>query len=166
VEDAARLMPGARAVEVPLAPREAYPVFLREAAQVHEPLWRDHRELYGTNVAAKLEKALLVTDAEFESAQRARGLYREQIAEAMEGLDLLVTPTLPSVAPQSGLGDLALRGSLIKLTLPWNTVGAPALAMPCGSAEDGLPASIQLVGAPGADALVLGAGRALEQRLR
>jgi Asp-tRNA(Asn)/Glu-tRNA(Gln) amidotransferase A subunit family amidase len=33
--------------------------------------------------------------------------------------------------------------------------------MPCGAAEDGLPASVQLVGRPGEDALVLAAGRAL-----
>jgi Asp-tRNA(Asn)/Glu-tRNA(Gln) amidotransferase A subunit family amidase len=50
---------------------------------------------------------------------------------------------------------------MIELTLPWNVVGAPALALPCGAAEDGLPASVQLVGRPGEDALVLAAGRAL-----
>ena len=82
----------------------------------------------------------------------------------MEGLDLLLTPTLVSVAPPSGLGDLALRDALLRLTIPWNTVGAPALALPCGSAELGLPASLQVVGKPGADALVLAAGRALERR--
>jgi aspartyl-tRNA(Asn)/glutamyl-tRNA(Gln) amidotransferase subunit A len=83
----------------------------------------------------------------------------------MKGLDLLLTPTLMMVAPPSGLGDLPLRDELIRLTLPWNTVGAPALALPCGSAEDGLPASVQLIGAPGEDSLVLAAGRALEARL-
>jgi aspartyl-tRNA(Asn)/glutamyl-tRNA(Gln) amidotransferase subunit A len=163
VEDAAARMPGAHPVEIPLAPQAAYPIFRREAAQVHEPLWRDHRELYGPNVAAKVEKALDVSDDEVERAQRERELYREQVAAAMDGLDLLVTPTLTSVAPLAGLGDLSLRDSLIRLTLPWNTVGAPALAMPCGSAEDGLPASVQLVGQPGADALVLAAGRALSE---
>jgi aspartyl-tRNA(Asn)/glutamyl-tRNA(Gln) amidotransferase subunit A len=51
------------------------------------------------------------------------------------------------------------------MTLPWNTVGAPALALPCGAAEDGLPASVQLVGRAGDDALVLAAGRMLEAAL-
>jgi Asp-tRNA(Asn)/Glu-tRNA(Gln) amidotransferase A subunit family amidase len=165
VEAAAALLPGARPLDVPLAPQDAYPVFQREAAQVHEPIWREHRELYGANVAAKLERALRVTDEELERAIRERELYRERIAGLMDGVDLLLTPTLATVAPPAGLGDLALRESVVRLTLPWNTVGAPALALPCGSAEDGLPASVQLVGRPGEDAMVLAAGRMLEARL-
>ena len=76
-----------------------------------------------------------------------------------------LTPTLATVPPPAGLGDLAVRDTLLRFTLPWNTVGAPALALPCGTAEDGLPASVQLVGRPGDDALVLAAGRMLEARL-
>jgi aspartyl-tRNA(Asn)/glutamyl-tRNA(Gln) amidotransferase subunit A len=164
VDEAAARLPRTRPVDVPFPPAEAYADFQREAAEVHEPLWREHRDLYGENVAAKLERALQVTDAEVERALRERELYREQVASAMDGLDLLLTPTLVSVAPPSGLGDLALRGSLLKLTLPWNTVGAPALALPCGSAEHGLPASLQVIGRPGDDARVLAAGRELEVR--
>jgi Asp-tRNA(Asn)/Glu-tRNA(Gln) amidotransferase A subunit family amidase len=70
------------------------------------------------------------------------------------------------VAPPAGVGDLALRGRMLSLTFAWNAVGAPALALPCGAAEDGLPASVQLLGKPGDDALVLAAGRLLEHELR
>jgi aspartyl-tRNA(Asn)/glutamyl-tRNA(Gln) amidotransferase subunit A len=49
--------------------------------------------------------------------------------------------------------------------LPINALGWPALALPCGKAEDGLPASVQLVGRAGDDALVLAAGRLLEAQL-
>jgi aspartyl-tRNA(Asn)/glutamyl-tRNA(Gln) amidotransferase subunit A len=165
VEAAAAPLPGARPIDVPLAPEAVYAVFQSEAAQVHEPLWREHRDLYGANVATKLERALRVTDAEAKRAARERELYRERIAGVMEGLDLLLTPTLTMVPPPSGVGDLALRNTLLRFTIPWNTVGAPALAMPCGPAEDGLPASVQLIGRPGDDALVLAAGRMLEARL-
>ena len=164
VEEAAGRLPGTQPVDVPFPPREAYALFRREAAEVHEPLWREHRELYGENVAAKVEQALRVTDEEVERAVRERALYREQIADAMEGLDLLLTPTLVCVAPPSGLGDMALRDRLLRLTIPWNTVGTPALALPCGSAELGLPASLQLIGREGDDALVLAAGRALTKQ--
>jgi aspartyl-tRNA(Asn)/glutamyl-tRNA(Gln) amidotransferase subunit A len=54
---------------------------------------------------------------------------------------------------------------VIRFTIPFNALGWPALALPCGAAEDGLPASVQLVGRPGADALVLAAGTALEAAL-
>jgi Asp-tRNA(Asn)/Glu-tRNA(Gln) amidotransferase A subunit family amidase len=46
-----------------------------------------------------------------------------------------------------------------------NALGWPALALPCGPAEDGLPASVQLVGRAGTDTLVLAAGAELEARL-
>jgi Asp-tRNA(Asn)/Glu-tRNA(Gln) amidotransferase A subunit family amidase len=166
VEAAAALLPNVRPLDVPLAPAAAYPLFQREAVQVHEPLWSEQPDLYGANVAAKVERALRVTDDEVEQARRERELYRERIDDVMDGIDLLLTPTLAGVAPPSGLGDLALRDSLLRFTLPWNTVGAPALALPCGSAEDGLPASVQLIARPGDDALVLAAGRMLEVQLR
>jgi aspartyl-tRNA(Asn)/glutamyl-tRNA(Gln) amidotransferase subunit A len=165
VEKAAALLPGARAVELP-APDGVYPTFAREAAEVHAELFRDHREAYGENVASKLDWAMTIEDAEVEAARAARERYRERIAGAFDGLDLVLTPTVPMVAPPTGIGDLALRGRMIELTLPWNVVGAPALALPCGPAEDGLPASVQLVGRPGDDALVLAAGRLLERALR
>jgi aspartyl-tRNA(Asn)/glutamyl-tRNA(Gln) amidotransferase subunit A len=96
---------------------------------------------------------------------RARERYREQMAELTAQVDLVLTPTLVSVAPPTGIGDLVLSDKLIQLTFPWNAIGAPALALPCGAAEDGLPASVQLIGRPGADAKVLAAGRLLERAL-
>ena len=64
-----------------------------------------------------------------------------------------------------GIGDLALRDRLTQFTYPFNAIGAPALAVPCGLAEDGLPASAQIASRPGADALVLGVGARLERAL-
>jgi aspartyl-tRNA(Asn)/glutamyl-tRNA(Gln) amidotransferase subunit A len=164
VERAAALLPTRRAVDVPF-PEDVYPAFAREAAEVHADLFAAHRELYGENVARKVAWALKVPDAAVDTALAARQRYRERIAALTEDLDLIVTPTIPMVAPPLGIGDLALRERMIELTLPWNTVGAPALALPCGAADGGLPASIQLVGKPGDDATVLAAGRLLERAL-
>jgi aspartyl-tRNA(Asn)/glutamyl-tRNA(Gln) amidotransferase subunit A len=163
VAAAAGLM-GARPVELPL-PGDVGPAFAREAARVHEELWREHRALYGENVAAKLERAYRLDAGRVAAAVAERERYRERMAESMDGLDLVVTPTLKMVAPPVGIGDLALREHVIELTFPFNAIGAPALALPCGAAEDGLPASVQLVGKPGDDALVLAAGRRLEALL-
>ena len=164
VEEAAARFSKARPLDLPLD-ESFYAVFRREAAEVHAHLWREHRELYGANVAAKVERALTVSDAEYEAALRGRERYRGRMAEAMEGVDLVLTPTLEMVAPPVGIGDLALRDRMIRLTYPFNAIGAPALALPCGPAEDGLPASVQVVGRPGDDALVLAAGELLEREL-
>jgi aspartyl-tRNA(Asn)/glutamyl-tRNA(Gln) amidotransferase subunit A len=164
VQDAAARFAGARAVELPL-PGEVGPAFAHECAEVHAELFGAHRELYGENVASKIERALLLEDARVAAAVGARERYREQMADAMAERDLIITPTLKMVAPPVGIGDLALRDDVIELTFPFNAIGAPALALPCGPAEDGLPASVQLVGKPGDDALVLAAGRLLERVL-
>jgi aspartyl-tRNA(Asn)/glutamyl-tRNA(Gln) amidotransferase subunit A len=164
VEAVARLFPRARALGVPLCEGTG-PVFGREVADVHANLWRDHRDEYGASVAAKIERAMRVTDAELESGLRVRELYREQLAELMADLDLVLTPTLAIVAPLAALGELPVRERLLQFTYPWNAIGAPALALPCGAAEDGLPASVQLIGRPGEDAAILAAGAAVEARL-
>jgi aspartyl-tRNA(Asn)/glutamyl-tRNA(Gln) amidotransferase subunit A len=164
VEAAADLM-GAQPVELPL-PEDIGAAFAREAAQTHQYLFHEQRELYGENVASKLERAYRLDDDRVAAAVAERERYRERMAGLMEDLDLVVTPTLAMVAPPAGIGDLALREQMIQFTFPFNAIGAPALALPCGAAEDGLPASVQLVGKPLDDALVLAAGRLLEQALR
>jgi aspartyl-tRNA(Asn)/glutamyl-tRNA(Gln) amidotransferase subunit A len=162
IQDTVALFPHRLALELPF-PDGTGPAFGREAAEVHAELWREHRDLYGENVAYKLEAAMRLSDAEVTAAVRARELYRERVAELLSEVDLLLTPTLQMVAPPVGEDELALREKLLKFTYPWNVIGAPALAMPCGPAERGLPASIQLVGRPGDDQLVLAAGLKLER---
>jgi aspartyl-tRNA(Asn)/glutamyl-tRNA(Gln) amidotransferase subunit A len=151
-------------LDVPF-PDGSYAVFMREAAEVHGHLWRDHRESYGPNVAAKVARAMQTTDVAVAAAERARQDYRECMAALLDSVDVLVTPTLSTVAPPAGIGDLALRERLLRFTYPFNVIGAPALALPCGPAEDGLPASAQIVGRPGEDAHVLAIGRTLEGAL-
>jgi aspartyl-tRNA(Asn)/glutamyl-tRNA(Gln) amidotransferase subunit A len=150
---------GFERVEVPW-PDGIYPAFSREIVEVHADLYPDDR--YDPGIAHKMDVARAVSDEAVAAAQAERERYRERIA-ALE-VDLLVTPTVPMVAPPVGIGDLALRERMIELTFPWNVTGSPALALPCGVAEDGLPASVQIVGRPGDDALVLAAGRALAGR--
>jgi aspartyl-tRNA(Asn)/glutamyl-tRNA(Gln) amidotransferase subunit A len=165
VEEAASLFPRARLIE--LAPAEdARTVFMREVADTHRELYAEQGDLYSANVAAKLELCLGVTDPEYEAGLRGRERYREAFDDAMEGLDLLVAPTLPFVAPPAGQDERELRQGLTQLTWPINVLGAPALALPCGPAEDGLPASVQLVGRRDADSLVLAAGALLESLLK
>jgi Asp-tRNA(Asn)/Glu-tRNA(Gln) amidotransferase A subunit family amidase len=165
VEEAAVHFPNRSEIELPLLQKETYPVFAHEAADVHRDLFANHRDEYGDNVRTKIERCLAVTDEEYEAALEARRRYVETFEEASANVDLVVTPTLECVAPPVGIGDLALRERLIELTYPLNAVGWPALALPCGEGEDGLPASVSLAAPRDRDAYVLGAGLALEAAL-
>jgi aspartyl-tRNA(Asn)/glutamyl-tRNA(Gln) amidotransferase subunit A len=167
VEEAAARFPRRATCDVP-RPEGIGRLFMREVADVHRELFAENADLYGEDLRIKIERCLAVTDGEAESAARQRRAYREAVEQALADVDLLVTPTLPCVAPPvgaGGVGDLEVREALISRTFPANALGWPALALPCGEAEEGLPASVQLVGKPGADALVLAAGRLLESAL-
>jgi aspartyl-tRNA(Asn)/glutamyl-tRNA(Gln) amidotransferase subunit A len=160
----AALFPRARALELPLVPANRAD-FMREVADVHRALFPGNEELYGDNVRGKVERCLRVTDAEAAASERDRLEYRERMAEALVGLDLVVAPTVPFVAPPADIDELEIRAGAISLTYPFSSLGRPALALPCGSAEDGLPASVQLAAPTGDDARVLAAGRLLESLL-
>jgi aspartyl-tRNA(Asn)/glutamyl-tRNA(Gln) amidotransferase subunit A len=164
VEAAAACFPRRRTAAFPLA-ADDYRLFMREVADVHRALFPGNEELYGDNVRGKIERCLAVTDAEVGAAERERAAYRERAADAFDGLDLLVTPTLAFVAPPADVDELTIRERAISLTYPFDSLGWPALAIPCGTAADGLPASVQLIGRAGDDARVLAAGRLLESLL-
>lgn len=104
----------------------------------------------------------------------ARALRRgEQAAERLAtlpaGADVLLTPTMPQlpgrIGAMAGLRALALAGRVTPYTAPWNVTGQPALAVPAGLSRDGLPLSVQLVGRPGGDALLLAVAAQLEGAL-
>jgi aspartyl-tRNA(Asn)/glutamyl-tRNA(Gln) amidotransferase subunit A len=167
VEEAAALLPRSRRVALP-RPKGVGRLFMHEVAGVHAELFPENAELYGEDLRIKIERCFEVTDTEAERAARTREEYRERIEELLEGFDLVLTPTLPVVAPAIGAGapgDLEVREQLISFTFPFNALGWPALALPCGTAEDGLPASVQVVARAGEDALVLAAGKLLEKGL-
>ena len=164
VESAAALFPRRRSLDLPAA-EDCGPVFMREAADVHRELFAAESSGYGDNVRSKVALALELEDAEHSRAAATREEYRERMSEACAGVDLVLTPTLAFVAPGVDRSDLELRQDAVRFTFPFNVLGWPALALPCGPAEHELPASIQLVSPRGDDALVLAAGAALESAL-
>ena len=164
VDEVAALFPRRRELELPLAPANRAD-FMREVANVHRALFVGNEELYGENVRTKVKRCLQVRDEEAAAAERERDDYCERVAEAVGELDLLVTPTVPFVAPPAEVDELEIRTGAISLTYPISSLGWPALALPCRPAEDGLPASVQVTAPAGEDARVLAAGRMLESLL-
>jgi aspartyl-tRNA(Asn)/glutamyl-tRNA(Gln) amidotransferase subunit A len=140
-------------------------LFMREIADVHAELYAESGELYGDNIRPKIERCLAVVDGDVDAAARRRDELRAAAEVALGEHRLLLTPTLAFVAPPADIDEISGRGSFVRFTYPFNALGWPALALPAGSAEDGLPASVQLVGRPDDDAFVLAAGLTLEAEL-
>jgi len=85
-----------------------------------------------------------------------RFAYRYLAATA--DIDVVVAPA--TVGPAPPHGDIG--GDAFAFLLPASLVGAPALVLPAGN-EDGLPISVQLVGRPWAEHVLLAAARAIER---
>jgi amidase len=103
-------------------------------------------------------------------AQR-RGLRLERSARTRPfgEYDLLLTPTTATVAPRIGQLDGAgaitaiLRATPVaSYTSIWNVLGAPAVAVPAGVSDEGLPRSVQLIGPPGQDHRVISVAAQVE----
>ncbi len=166
VEEAAALFGSVEPLDFPHGEANLR-VFFHEAGEVHRSLFEEHGDEYGEDVAVRLRDfSFGLTESEVAEAQRARAAFRDEAAELLDGFDLLVTPTQAFVAPTyEQAADVGVRTQITRPTNPFNALGWPALALPCGPAEHGLPASVQLVAPAGADALVLAAGSALEAGL-
>jgi len=166
IEEAASRFPNLREIDFPI-PTRIFPGFMAEVADVHRELFAENRDLYGADVADKIEDCLAVTDERRAESGARRDAYRTDAAEALGDLDLLIVPTLPFVAPEVGTTwNEPVRTRMTRFTRAFNDLGWPALALPCGPAEEGLPASLQLVGRAGDDALVLAAGLDIGSGLR
>jgi amidase len=99
-------------------------------------------------------------------AMRLREEATRRLATAPDGADLLLTPTLVSVASRAesltGLKTLALAGRRASFTSTWNVTGQPALSIPAGLSEDGLPLAVQLIGPAHSESLLLSVAAQLE----
>ena len=112
-----------------------------EFAEVHDSWFTHYGALYRPLSAALVERGRAVSAGAREAGRRGRAELRERLHELMQanGLDAWVCPAAPGPAPK-GIGSTGSPA----MNLPWTHSGLPALTLPAGRAENGLPLGIQL----------------------
>jgi len=129
-----------------------------------------HPDLLDPGMRAFAQVSAGITALDYLRANQERARLCVQLAAFFDKYDLLVTPTLPvpPIAINARLKEVAGRkvhiiGWLV-FTYPFNLTGNPAASIPCGWTADGLPIGMQIIGRRFADALVLQASAAFEER--
>jgi len=135
-------------------------LLLAEAAAIFEP-WAGRPDDFGDDVRALLEQGRKLPATAYVNAQRLRAEFIEAFRGLLETVDFLLTPTTPIPAPRiEDAGESRiLTTSLVR---GMNVIGFPALSMPCGKTQTGLPIGLQLIAAPWRDAKLVNAAAALE----
>ena len=142
-----------------------------DGASVHYERLKTRIAEYDHNTRVRLLTAILTPAQAFYKAQKVRTLIRQSVLEALEEVDVIVLPTSPTGAPllpaEAGIksqDDARSRISGVRnFTGAFNVANLPALSIPCGFTEDNLPLSLQLVGKPMADGLLMRVAHAYQQ---
>ena len=135
-----------------------------DAANFHADRLKTHPYWFGEDVRRRLEAGAISTATEYAAAHRTQAGVRRQLEIFFEQNDVLILPTTPIGAPLiEGQDAVEQARMLTRYTAPFNLTGLPALSVPCGFTQAGLPVGLQIVGAPWTEALVLRVGHAYEQ---
>jgi aspartyl-tRNA(Asn)/glutamyl-tRNA(Gln) amidotransferase subunit A len=126
------------------------------------------REVCDPDLVAGAAQGYAISGLDFVGAQLKRAEVSNALAQFFEQYDLLLTPTMPLSAFEAGClvppgGEWGERWTdWAQFSYPFNLTQQPAASIPCGQTSDRLPIGLQIVGAVGADDLVLRASRAFE----
>ena len=138
-------------------------IMMGEAFAYHEHNLKTRRQDYGEMVRDRFLLGGMLTIGDYVQAQRVRRLIKQEMAEVLREVDVLVTPTSPKPAAafEGYSGGATLTGP--SFTGPFNASGLPAISTPGGFSEDGLPIGLQIAGKPFDEATVLRVAYAYEQ---
>jgi aspartyl-tRNA(Asn)/glutamyl-tRNA(Gln) amidotransferase subunit A len=132
---------------------------LADSVVTHEPYLATHRQHYGPDVLYRTLAGQFVLGRDYSKALKVQRLIKEEHARVLQEVDFLVTPTAPIAAPRIDtptvkLGETEYRvrgpgsGVVSRCTSPSNATGLPAITVPCGFTQAGLPIGIQFIGRP------------------
>ncbi|MDC7288575.1 Asp-tRNA(Asn)/Glu-tRNA(Gln) amidotransferase subunit GatA [Blautia schinkii] len=124
-----------------------------EYEDLHDMYRRTRTEGFGTEVKRRILLGSFVLssgyyDAYYLKALKTKNLIKQEFDKAFADYDVLLSPTAPDTAPRLGeslkdpmamyLGDI--------YTVAVNLCGLPAISVPCGKDDKGLPIGLQMIG--------------------
>jgi aspartyl-tRNA(Asn)/glutamyl-tRNA(Gln) amidotransferase subunit A len=142
---------------------------MAEAYAYHAQNLSQHAAQYDPETVRRIRTGEAISAAEYIRSRRQLEEARRDIGKVFAEVDVLVTPTTPMPAPR--IDDLrtnpdALRPAeltLLRHTRPFNVWGLPAISVPCGFTQSGLPIGLQIAGPMWREDLVLRLAHAYER---
>lgn len=141
-----------------------------DAAEYHARTLQTRPQDYTPNVRLRLEMARYVMAEDYIRALRGKAIITREIDKALDGVDVLLLPSLSIPAPKIGAaivdvknGPEPVRAAMLRCTQPFNLSGHPAISIPCGTTKDGMPIGLQLVGHKNATPALVQAALAVER---
>ena len=160
-------------IEIPGMDRAAAMALLHlqaEAGFALAPYYRENADEIDPMVKERLDEAFELKAVDFLEAAHYRQKVVRRLAEAFEKVDLLLTPATAICASKISDETVLIEGKKVpvgaavtRYSRIYNFTGQPALVLPCGLSEQGLPMAMQLVGRAWEEALVLKAAHLYQQ---
>ncbi len=141
-----------------------------EASTYHAEFLKTSSSDYSDSVRIHLDVGRCLSATDYLKAQQYRAVFNRQVNALVSGFDALVLPTLPVTAPRIGQSQVSFGGKKISSQdsmtyVAWlaNFTGHPAVSIPCGFGDNGLPVGMMLIGAAGSDFRLLEIADAFQQ---
>lgn len=162
-------------VELPLTTLATYRGIQKpEATLAHlEKGWLTEKlDLYSELTRTRLLEGQEIKAIDYLNAQHERRHFASALRTAMQHIDALIMPTQPMPAiPVAQIGqDISIDGviesignAMLRLTMPFNLAGLPAISFPCGFNSQTLPLGLQVIGKPFEEGLILRIVHAYQQ---
>ena len=145
-------------------------ILVAEATAYHADLVRAKGPQLYPPVRMRIESGFFLSAADYVQAQRVRALFSRETLALFNEVDVLAGPTEPITAPRIGTTEVDIEGktlpvipTLTQYTRPFNLNGFPAVTVPCGFSESGMPIGLQLAARPFGEETILRAAHAYEQ---
>ena len=132
---------------------------MADSLVAHEPYLEKARQDYGPTVLYRTLAGQFVLGRDYAKALKVQRIIKEDYARVLQDVDFLVTPSAPVAAWRIDSSTITIGGAeypvrgpgagmTARCTSPSNATGLPAMSVPCGFTEAGLPIGLQLIGRP------------------